>query len=336
MDVGVLIRTFFYGVLIAVFFGVVSGAYPAWKNGASASRQGVDREGKMIAHLCRLAWNRRRTNLLLVGELFLSFLVLTPLIAGWVLFAAEELEPLGFEYEDVWSVRLSDRNYGERAQGDYRRNVELVWRELQVLDQVEAVALASEAPFRFPSSWYGITSVRISDVGLDVLGLQLLTGRWFQSGDEALDWTPAVIDRELSQALFGDEDPVGQGNRGLPRHGSARWELFPSPRPRSRGRRRGELFLLRKLRESRSAGFHIHADFPGVGRQSATELGQFSRKDSSGSGTGGWRDTQIPGPGGRSGRRVHRARGGVLGGTPGRMIVSASSKIWGLSPCSAA
>ena len=31
MDVGVLIRTFFYGVLLAVFFGVVSGAYPAWK-----------------------------------------------------------------------------------------------------------------------------------------------------------------------------------------------------------------------------------------------------------------------------------------------------------------
>ena len=31
MDVGVLIRTFVYGVLIAVFFGVVSGAYPAWK-----------------------------------------------------------------------------------------------------------------------------------------------------------------------------------------------------------------------------------------------------------------------------------------------------------------
>ena len=164
----------------------------------------------MIAHLCRLAWNRRRTNLLLVVELFLSFLVLTPLIAGWVLFAAEELEPLGFEYEDVWSVRLSDGNYGERAQGDYQRNIELVWRELQALDQVEAVALAGEAPFRFPSSWYGITSVHISDVGLDVLGLRLFSGRWFQSGDEALDWTPAVIDRELSRALFGDENPVGK------------------------------------------------------------------------------------------------------------------------------
>ena len=181
----------------------------------------------MIAHLCRLAWNRRRTNLLLVGELFLSFLVLTPLIAGWVLFAAEELEPLGFEYEDVWSVRLSDRNYGERAQGDYQRNIELVWRELQALDQVEAVALASEAPFRFPSSWYGITSVRISDVGLDVLGLQLLTGRWFQSGDEALDWTPAVIDRELSQALFGDEDPVGKAIEDSPAMDRQGGNYFP-------------------------------------------------------------------------------------------------------------
>ena len=31
IDVQVLLRTFFYGVLLSVFFGVVSGAYPAWK-----------------------------------------------------------------------------------------------------------------------------------------------------------------------------------------------------------------------------------------------------------------------------------------------------------------
>ena len=183
----------------------------------------------MIAHLCRLAWNRRRTNLLLVGELFLVFLVLTPLIAGWVLFFTEKLRPLGFEYEDVWSVSLSDRDYGERAQGDYQRNIELVWRELQALDQVEAVALASQAPFRFPSSWSGITSVHISDVGLDVLGLQLLSGRWFQSEDEALGWTPAVIDRELSQALFGDEDPVGKAIGDSPAIGLQDGYHSPSP-----------------------------------------------------------------------------------------------------------
>ncbi len=168
----------------------------------------------MIAHLCRLAWNRKRTNLLLVAELFLSFLVLTPLVAGWVLFAAEEVKPLGFEYEDVWSVRLSGGDLfgegGEQAREEYRRNIELVRREIRALDQVGAVALASEAPFRFPQSWEGITSVYISEEGLEVLGLKLLDGRWFGPGDEALDWTPAVIDQTLSRALFGDEDPLGK------------------------------------------------------------------------------------------------------------------------------
>ena len=167
----------------------------------------------MIAHLCRLAWNRRRTNLLLVAELLLSFLVMTPMIAGWVLFAAEELKPLGFEYENVWSVRLSGDLFGEggeQAREEYRRNIELVWREFRALDQIEAVALTSQAPLRFPDSWNGITFVHISDEGLETLGLRLLSGRWFQPEDEALDWTPAVIDQELSRALFGDEDPLGK------------------------------------------------------------------------------------------------------------------------------
>ena len=31
MDAGVLLRTFFFGVMLALFFGTVSGAWPAWK-----------------------------------------------------------------------------------------------------------------------------------------------------------------------------------------------------------------------------------------------------------------------------------------------------------------
>ena len=168
----------------------------------------------MITHLCRLAWNRRRSHLLLLAELFLSFLVLTPLTAGWVLFVAERLKPLGFEHENVWSANLSYGNlFGEdreKSAGEYRRNVELARREIRAFDGVQAVALASDAPLRFSRSWNGISSVHLSDEGLEALGLRLLAGRWFQPEDEAFDWTPAVIDRELSQALFGGEDPLGR------------------------------------------------------------------------------------------------------------------------------
>ena len=163
----------------------------------------------MIAHLFRLAWNRRRTHALLVAELLLSFLVLAPMIAGWVLFAVEESKPLGFHYEDVWHARLSARD-GSLAGGEDRRNVELAMQELRALDQVEGVAVTSQAPLRFPAHWSRIYATRISDEGLDVLGLGLVSGRWFAPEDEALDWTPAVIDQELSRALFGDEDPLGQ------------------------------------------------------------------------------------------------------------------------------
>ena len=31
LDVGVLIRTYFYGFLLTLFFGLLSGAYPAWR-----------------------------------------------------------------------------------------------------------------------------------------------------------------------------------------------------------------------------------------------------------------------------------------------------------------
>ena len=191
----------------------------------------------MIAHLCRMAWNRRRTNLLLVAELFLSFLVLTPMVAGWVLFAAEELKPLGFEYEDVWSVRLSGRDLfdesrsisREQAGEEHRRTIELLERELRALDQVEEVALASNAPLRFSNSWNGISSVHISDEGLDVLGPRLLSGRWFLPEDDGLDWTPAVIDQELSRALFGDEDPLGKAIGDSPIFDSQGSYVIPMP-----------------------------------------------------------------------------------------------------------
>ena len=170
----------------------------------------------MIAHLFRLAWNRRRTHALLVAELLLSFLVLAPMIAGWVLFAVEESKPLGFHYEDVWHARLSARD-GSLADGENRRNVELVMQELRALDQVMGVAVVSQAPLRFQNSWSGITSTRISDDGLHVLGLELVSGRWFGPEDEALAWTPAVIDQELSRALFGAEDPLGKALGDSPR-----------------------------------------------------------------------------------------------------------------------
>ena len=62
-------------MLIAVFFGVFSGFYPAWKmsrlNPVNALRGGAH----VIRHLLKLVWRRKRANALLIVEIFFSFLV---------------------------------------------------------------------------------------------------------------------------------------------------------------------------------------------------------------------------------------------------------------------
>ena len=170
----------------------------------------------MIAHLCRLAWNRRRTNLLLIGELTLVFLIVALMGVGWVLFAVENLEPLGFEYEDVRAVNLGRHGWkpdpGEEQSSALGYTIKLVWREIQALGPVESVALATQLPFGSSDVWNWITSVDISREGLETLGLQMHSGRWFEPEDETLsgNWHPVVIDLRLSRALFGDQDPLGK------------------------------------------------------------------------------------------------------------------------------
>ena len=170
----------------------------------------------MILHLCRLAWNRRRTNLLLVGELALVFLIVALMGVGWVLFAVESLKPLGFEYENVWAANLGlhDRipDPTEEQGPAFWNTVELVRREIQALGSVESVALAEQPPFGGPGVWNGITAVNISRQGLETLGLQLHSGRWFEPEDEAQsgNWHPVVLDLRLSRALFGNQDPLGK------------------------------------------------------------------------------------------------------------------------------
>ena len=183
----------------------------------------------MIAHLCRLAWNRRRTNLFLLAELLLSFLVLTPLVIGLVLFAAEELKPPGFRHDGLWYTMLMDRDWDSPE--EFRSDIEHARRELRALEGVASVALASEIPILLWVSWNGVASVEISDEGLETLGLRLLSGRWFRPGDEALDWTPAVIDREATRALFGDEDPLGRVIGDSPVFGSDQRDEYEPPGP---------------------------------------------------------------------------------------------------------
>jgi len=184
----------------------------------------------MIRHLLRIVWNRRRTNLLIAIEIFLSFLVLATIVVLGLFMADNYRRPLGYSYQDVWSVRMSmNAPDGELAGGatlpfEYtpegqRARIAALLRLLRDLPGVESAAAAMNAPYG-RSSWTSSISVggrqfnyganEATDSFRDTMRLTVTKGRWFDRTDAGAAAQPVVINERLARELFGHEDPVGR------------------------------------------------------------------------------------------------------------------------------
>jgi putative ABC transport system permease protein len=178
----------------------------------------------MIGPVLKFVWHRKRLNALLIVEIFFSFLVAFVVATLGVELAAKYRRPLGFSFEDVWSVSIDvgPRSDDQPAAGELQLFTRLL-QEASALPRVEAAAGSVSAPYELGGmfgAWDlpngGRVEVEMSDVtdGLrDVLGLEIVRGRWFEPADEALSWRPIVVDLDLARKLYGDEDPIGKAFR---------------------------------------------------------------------------------------------------------------------------
>jgi putative ABC transport system permease protein len=174
----------------------------------------------MIPHLLKLVWNRKKTNLLLMAEIFLAFLVVFAVSATALHLYDRYRDPLGFDYRDVWRIDVAfntEQRYGQWSQQD----AATFRRVLQALDRMQPVVVAagaSTAPYKRSvhiSGWQHDNRQVSTELAwvtpefAEALRLQLVAGRWFEPQDDAVDWTPIVIDRDMARQLVGDGDPVG-------------------------------------------------------------------------------------------------------------------------------
>ena len=174
----------------------------------------------MIRHLFTLIWNRRRANFLLIAEIFLAFVVLFVVGSMLVYNQRNYRTPLGFAYEQVWRVSLDP---GTQPQAGQLATVRQVMARLRAMPEVIAVGrTSSNTPFS--------GSTNSSDVGVgkaakqavvasghlveddlrEVLQLPLVAGRWFDKRDDAATLRPAVISRDLGEALFPGQSALGK------------------------------------------------------------------------------------------------------------------------------
>jgi len=170
----------------------------------------------MFRHILKLMWNKKRLNGLIILEIAISFLVVFAVTSVGVHYGLLYLHPLGFEYENTWGIRMHS---GGPWEPEDALVVKQAMRVVGELDPVEDVAGMNIAPFR-NSVWSSTVHNgdrttqamfnRATDGLAEMIGLQVVEGRWFGPEDDGLDWVPVVIDEQLREELFGDEDPLGK------------------------------------------------------------------------------------------------------------------------------
>jgi putative ABC transport system permease protein len=187
----------------------------------------------MIRHLFRMVWNRKRTNFLIIVEIFFSFIVLFAVVLFAVYYADNYRRPLGYSYQNVWNISIERTGDGdtqrpttEVAEGGQEerlapgliraRQLFLVLRELSEIESFAGVSTPPYAQSTTGSAYklngreikFNINSA--TDSLAETLGLSLVRGRWFGREDDGANYKPVIINERMSREVFGDGDPIGQ------------------------------------------------------------------------------------------------------------------------------
>lgn len=171
----------------------------------------------MIRHLFKLIWNRKRSNFLMITEIFISFFVMFMALMVLCYISGNYFRPLGFSYEDVWILTMDFKNTGEEEIVTALQQYDNIFESYP---EVEHFSLSNSMVF-MPDAMNSSNqkykdrevSSQIMQAGDDfdkVLGMEILTGRWFDEGDRAAAKPPVVINYRLRDELFGTENPLGK------------------------------------------------------------------------------------------------------------------------------
>lgn len=155
----------------------------------------------MIRHIFKLIWFKRKSNALMILEIFLAYLVLFAAFS-FVIYQLRILEkPLGFKTIDRWMISLEGLQAKDSA--EVATIMDQLKNELKASPNVESVGFTnSSTPFSNNTSTTGNddmgfnVSSRIAeaDEGFgEVMNINIIKGRWFNETDRQSKYRPIVV-----------------------------------------------------------------------------------------------------------------------------------------------
>lgn len=206
-----------FAVVLAVTSTLLAGLLPA----VQLSRTGLVHDFRSRGEA---STDRRSRDLLVVGEVALSVVLLVG--AGLLIRSFSELQrmPLGFEPESVLTVTATQSSRPREERQAYEAEL------IQAVESVPGVSSAGivfplpmngvydrsaeytlDERFADPSGWTTAYFRTVSPNYFETMGIELLRGRDFATVDESYDVPIVILDERLARREFPGKDPVGEG-----------------------------------------------------------------------------------------------------------------------------
>lgn len=170
----------------------------------------------MLGHLFKLIWNKKGAHSLLIIEIWAAFLVLFGVLTLIVYNVRNYMQPIGFQYEQVWNLELA--RYQDTTEVGLK--LERVMQRIRSYREVVSVSrMSSNTPFSANQIGNSVTYNKVSvgadfyytDGGLSkTIDLPLKKGRWYSDGDRAGKFIPLVINQKMEDKLFLNESGLNK------------------------------------------------------------------------------------------------------------------------------
>jgi putative ABC transport system permease protein len=175
----------------------------------------------MIRHLLKPLWKRKGRNLLLSLELALAFIVVFAIAAAGLRYWQLYHLPVGFQWQEVWSVQLITPEPGRRGTDVDPALYARFASALEQLPQVEKVAYAAYSPYEnseWNSQYWDAVSgrsfesnlMKVNDDFFETMGVRVVEGRAFGKADDGAARQPILISRRFAEEAFPGRSAVGQ------------------------------------------------------------------------------------------------------------------------------
>jgi putative ABC transport system permease protein len=175
----------------------------------------------MIRHLLKPLWKRKGRNLLLSLEIMLAFAVVFAIAAAGLRYWQLYHQPIGFEWQDVWSVELRFPESASHESGIDPAVYAQLQRAAEQLPPVEKTALAAYTPYEnsewntsywLPVSHRKIDSnlMKVSDGFFDTMGVKVIEGRGFSIADDGAARQPVLVSQRFAREAFPGRSALGQ------------------------------------------------------------------------------------------------------------------------------